>query len=70
VQIAEGTLYPLLRKLRRTACAKPISRMNRRSAPQVLSLDEAGRRAEASLRREWLEFTNSVRLLMEDTKHE
>lgn len=71
VQIAEGTLYPLLRKLKEDGlCETYLSDESGGPPRKYYRLTEAGRRAETDLRREWLEFTNSVRLLMEDTKHE
>lgn len=71
IQIAEGTLYPLLRKLKEDGlCETYLSDESGGPPRKYYRLTEAGRRAEAMLRRDWIEFTDSVRSLMEDTEHE
>lgn len=71
IQIAEGTLYPLLRKLKADGlCETYLSDVSGGPPRKYYRLTDAGRRAEEELRREWLAFTDSVRALMEDTEHE
>lgn len=71
IQIAEGTLYPLLRKLKADGlCETYLSDESGGPPRKYYRLTDAGRRAEEELRREWLDFTDSVRALMEDTEHE
>lgn len=71
IQIAEGTLYPLLRKLKEDGlCETYLSDESGGPPRKYYRLTEAGRQAEAALRRDWTEFTHSVRALMEDTEHE
>lgn len=71
IQIAEGTLYPLLRKLKEDGlCETYLSDESGGPPRKYYRLTEQGRRAEAQLREDWLEFTDSVRLLMEDAENE
>ncbi len=67
IEIAEGTLYPLLRKLSSDGlCDTYISAESGGPPRKYYRLTAKGREAESELRREWLSFADSVRQLMED----
>ena len=67
IEIAEGTLYPLLRKLKSDGlCDTYISAESGGPPRKYYTLTDKGRQAEAELREEWVAFTNSVRQIMED----
>ncbi|MEL7610703.1 MAG: PadR family transcriptional regulator [Bacillota bacterium] len=71
IQIAEGTLYPLLRKLKEDGlCETYLSDESGGPPRKYYRLTEAGMRAEAQLKQDWIEFTDSVRSLMEDIENE
>ncbi len=67
IEIAEGTLYPLLRKLKGDGlCETYLSDASGGPPRKYYRLTEKGKAAEAELRREWLDFVRQVnRILME-----
>lgn len=71
IDIAEGTLYPLLRKLKDDGlCDTYLSDDSSGPPRKYYRLTEAGREAERRLRAEWLSFVKQVGMLMEDDDHE
>lgn len=67
IEIAEGTLYPLLRKLKSDGlCDTYISAESGGPPRKYYTLTDKGRKAEAQLRDEWESFAQSVRQIMED----
>ncbi len=71
IEIAEGTLYPLLRKLKADGlCETYLSDESGGPPRKYYRLTQAGKEAEAALRSDWTDFTKSVQDLMEDAAHE
>ena len=72
IEIAEGTLYPLLRKLKEDGlCETYLSDESGGPPRKYYRLTEAGKRAEAQLRSEWLAFVHQVNdILLEEGEHE
>ncbi len=71
IEIAEGTLYPLLRKLKADGlCETYLSDASGGPPRKYYRLTQAGRDAEAALRKDWIAFTHSVQELTEDTAYE
>lgn len=67
IQIAEGTLYPLLRKLKGDGiCDTYISAESGGPPRKYYTLTEKGQKAETELRMEWTDFVDSVKQIMED----
>lgn len=67
IQIAQGTLYPLLRKLKADGyCDTYLSDASGGPPRKYYTLTEKGRIAERELRADWLEFTGAVAKLMGD----
>lgn len=67
VEIAEGTLYPLLRKLKSDGlCDTYLSADSGGPPRKYYTLTDKGLRAEAALQGEWTAFADSVRRIMED----
>ena len=67
IEIAEGTLYPLLRKLKSDGlCETYISAESGGPPRKYYTLTDKGRQAEAQLREEWESFADSVRQIMEE----
>lgn len=67
IEIAEGTLYPLLRKLKSDGfCDTYISAESGGPPRKYYKLTQSGRYAEAKLRKEWKSFVYSVKQIMED----
>ena len=67
IEIAEGTLYPLLRKLKSDGlCDTYISAESGGPPRKYYTLTDKGRKAETQLRDEWESFADSVRQIMED----
>lgn len=70
IEIAEGTLYPLLRKLKSDGfCDTYISAESGGPPRKYYTLTENGRQAEAELRMEWTDFVDSVMQIMEDDEN-
>lgn len=72
IEIAEGTLYPLLRKLKGDGlCETYLSDESGGPPRKYYRLTEAGKAAEAELRQEWLMFVRQVNnILLEGEKDE
>ncbi len=72
IEIAEGTLYPLLRKLKADGlCETYLSDESGGPPRKYYRLTEAGKKAEAELRQEWLMFVHQVNhILLEDEANE
>jgi len=72
IEIAEGTLYPLLRKLKGDGlCETYLSDESGGPPRKYYRLTEAGKAAEAALRQEWLMFVHQVNhILLEDKTDE
>ncbi len=67
IDIAEGTLYPLLRKLKEDGlCETYISDDSSGPPRKYYRLTAKGIEAERHLRGEWLSFVRQVGILMED----
>lgn len=67
IQIAQGTLYPLLRKLKADGyCDTYLSDASGGPPRKYYTLTDKGRTAEEELRADWLEFAGAVAELMED----
>lgn len=67
IEIAQGTLYPLLRKLKADGYCETYLSGNSGGPPRrYYKLTDKGRRAERELRQEWLHFVDSVESLMEE----
>lgn len=67
IDIAEGTLYPLLRKLKEDGlCETYISDDSSGPPRKYYRLTAKGIEAERHLRDEWLCFVRQVGILMED----
>jgi len=71
IEIAEGTLYPLLRKLKEDGlCETYLSDDSSGPPRKYYRLTAKGIAAERQLRGEWLAFVKQVGILMEDDTHE
>lgn len=67
IEIAEGTLYPLLRKLKNDGlCETYLSDESGGPPRKYYRLTEKGRQAGQKLRWEWESFARSVALFMEE----
>lgn len=67
IQIAQGTLYPLLRKLKADGyCDTYLSDASGGPPRKYYTLTDKGRLAEQELRADWLEFAGAVAELMEE----
>lgn len=67
IEIAEGTLYPLLRKLKSDGiCDTYISAESGGPPRKYYTLTEKGQKSETELRLEWMDFVDSVKQIMED----
>ena len=67
IEIAEGTLYPLLRKLKNDGmCETYLSDESGGPPRKYYRLIDKGREAGRRLRQEWENFTRNVALFMED----
>lgn len=68
IQIAQGTLYPLLRKLKADGyCDTYLSDESGGPPRKYYTITDKGRQAEQELRADWLEFAGAVAQLMEDS---
>ncbi|MDD5018262.1 MAG: PadR family transcriptional regulator [Eubacteriales bacterium] len=71
IEIAQGTLYPLLRKLKADGyCETYLSDKSGGPPRRYYKLTAKGRRAEQEKRQEWLYFVDSVGSLMEEESNE
>ena len=67
IEIAEGTLYPLLRKLKEDGmCETYLSDESSGPPRKYYRLTAKGIEAEKRLRSEWLTFVKQAGILMED----
>lgn len=66
IDIAEGTIYPLLRRLTQEGYFTTYLQESAEGPPRkYYSLSTKGREYEAELRREWLSFTHGVERILE-----
>ena len=71
IEIAEGTLYPLLRKLKAEGlCETYLSDKSAGPPRKYYMLTEKGKGAEAELKQEWKTFVQNVDILMEEEENE
>ncbi len=71
IEIAEGTLYPLLRKLKLDGlCETYLSERSAGPPRKYYKLTDKGRQAQKALRDEWESFSNNVSTLMEENDDE
>lgn len=67
VEIAQGTVYPLLRKLKADGyCDTYLSDASGGPPRKYYTLTARGRREEEALKAEWCSFVDQVAHLMED----
>jgi len=67
IEIAEGTLYPLLRKLKSEGlCETYLSDESGGPPRKYYRLTDKGRETGRRLRQDWENFTRNVALFMED----
>lgn len=70
VEIAQGTVYPLLRKLKADGfCDTYLSDASGGPPRKYYRLTDMGIKAEAEQKKEWLKFVGQIAELMED-EHE
>lgn len=66
IDISEGTIYPLLRRLKDEGLMTTYLQESDEGPPRkYYTLTEGGRTKERELREEWLQFTLSVSALLE-----
>lgn len=71
IEIAEGTLYPLLRKLKLDGlCETYLSERSAGPPRKYYRLTDKGKETQARLKQEWIDFTNNVYALMEEYDNE
>ncbi len=71
IEIAEGTLYPLLRKLKEDGlCETYLSDDSSGPPRKYYRITRRGREQERLLRLEWLDFVEQVGILMEGEEDE
>lgn len=71
IEIAEGTLYPILRKLKSEGlCETYISEQSAGPPRKYYRLTKEGMCVEQETKRDWLSFVHSVNRLMEDEPDE
>lgn len=67
IEIAEGTLYPLLRKLKLDGmCETYLSEQSGGPPRKYYRLTDKGKQTQEQLRQEWDSFSNQVKALMEE----
>jgi PadR family transcriptional regulator, regulatory protein PadR len=67
IEIAEGTLYPLLRKLKEDGlCETYLSAESGGPPRKYYRLTDAGKTAESELRHEWLTFVHQVNNILRE----
>lgn len=70
IDISEGTIYPLLRRLRDEGLMSTYLQESAGGPPRkYYALTEGGRKKEHELRDEWLQFIVSVGKLLEGESH-
>lgn len=71
IDIAEGTVYPILRKLKADGLLNTYLQEESGGPPRkYYSLTELGRKTYKSDRAEYLEFAQSINTLLEDDEHD
>ncbi len=71
IEIAQGTLYPLLRKLKIDGlCDTYLSERSAGPPRKYYKLTEKGRQEQKALRDEWDAFSKNVSMLMEENDDE
>lgn len=66
IEIAEGTIYPLLRRLTQEGYFTTYLQESAEGPPRkYYSLTEKGRQYEEELRREWFKFARGVQRILE-----
>ena len=71
IEIAEGTLYPLLRKLKLDGlCETYLSELSSGPPRKYYKLTDKGRRYQKELKKQWQEFSGNVNALMEEYDNE
>lgn len=69
IEIAEGTLYPLLRKLKQDGlCDTYLSGESGGPPRKYYTLTDKGRQAVRALKDEWIAFAKAVGEIVEDEK--
>ena len=70
IDISEGTIYPLLRRLRDEGLMSTYLQESGEGPPRkYYALTDEGKKKERELRDEWLQFTISVSELLEAKPH-
>jgi PadR family transcriptional regulator PadR len=71
IEIAEGTLYPLLRKLKLDGlCETYLSELSAGPPRKYYKLTQKGIDVQCELKKEWKAFSDSVSKLMEENDDE
>lgn len=71
IQIADGTVYPILRKLKNGGMVTTYLSEDSGGPPRkYYSLTELGKEEYLSAKAEWLGFVKSVEKILEDENHE
>jgi len=66
ISISEGTIYPLLRRLKDDGYVKTYLQESSEGAPRkYYKLTEAGRKIEKELKKEWLVFVKKIKKFLE-----
>jgi PadR family transcriptional regulator PadR len=66
IEISEGTIYPLLRRLKNENYVTTYLEESKEGAPRkYYKLTEAGRNMNATLKDDWIDFVKKVTLLLE-----
>ena len=65
--VSEGTLYPLLRRLKKEGHLKTYIKESKEGPPRkYYSLTKKGEKREKDLRKEWISFSKKIENLMKD----
>ena len=66
IEISEGTIYPLLRRLKNEKYVTTYLEESKEGAPRkYYTLTEAGRKMNESLKDDWVDFVCKVNILLE-----
>jgi len=67
IEISEGTLYPLLKRLKNEGCLKTYLKESREGPPRkYYQLTEKGKMKAKQMKNEWKDFVNKIdKILME-----
>ena len=70
IDISEGTIYPLLKRLKDEGLVTTYLQESGEGPPRkYYRLTESGRKKEQELREEWIQFAQSVNALLEGVSH-